>query len=81
VKAVTQDMISGELHVGDVPPPQLLSPGLLVRVRRSLKSLGIERAMVALAEQGPIGKARTRPNLPRKVLIKARQEGSWSNPR
>jgi predicted dehydrogenase/threonine dehydrogenase-like Zn-dependent dehydrogenase len=77
VKAVLQDMQSGGLTVADVPPPALQPGGILVRVRRSLISLGTERAVIALAKKGPIGKAQDRPDLARKVLNRARQEGFW----
>jgi len=78
MKAVTQDMKSGDLHVRDVPPPALQRGGVLVRVRRSLISLGTERAIIALAHKGPIGKAKDRPDLVRKVLNRAKQEGLWN---
>ena len=78
MKAVVQDLGNGKLSVGDVPPPALQPGGVLVRVRRSLISAGTERAVIALAKQGPIGKARTRPDLARKVLNKAKQEGFLS---
>ena len=78
MKAVLQDMKSGRVRVADVPPPALQPGGVLVRVRRSLISIGTERAVIALAKKTPIGKARERPDLARKVLNKARQEGYWS---
>ena len=78
MKAITQDMGNGKLAVSEVPPPTLQSGGILVRVKRSLISLGTERAIIELAGQGPIGKARARPDLARKVLNKAKQEGYWS---
>jgi predicted dehydrogenase len=78
VKAVTQNLESGRLEVQEVPPPALLPAGVLVRVRRSLVSLGTERAVIELAGKGPLGKALERPDLARKVLDKARQEGLWS---
>ncbi len=53
MKAVTQDMQSGELRVQEVPPPALQAGGVLVRVQRSLISLGTERAIIALAARGP----------------------------
>ena len=46
MKAVIQDMKTGKMHVGEVPPPAVQSRGILVRVRRSLISLGTERAIV-----------------------------------
>jgi NADPH:quinone reductase-like Zn-dependent oxidoreductase len=78
MKAVTQDMQSGGLAVADVPPPALQPGGVLVRVRRSLISLGTERAIIALAKKGPIGKAKDRPDLVRKVMNRAKQEGLWN---
>jgi predicted dehydrogenase len=78
MKAVLQDMKSGALSVGDVPPPALQSGGLLVQVTRSVISLGTERSIIALAKKGPIGKAQDRPDLARKVLNRAKQEGLWN---
>ncbi len=78
MKAVVQDFDSGRLRVEDVPPPTLQPAGILVAVRRSLISIGTERAVIGLARKGPIGKALDRPDLARKVLNKARQEGYWS---
>jgi len=77
MKAVVQDMKSGAMQVGEVPPPALKPGGILVRVRRSLISLGTERAVMALGKKGPLGKALDRPDLARKVLNKAAQEGYW----
>ena len=78
MKAVVQNMKTGELRVDDVPPPTLKRHGILVATRRSLISLGTERAIIELAHKGPIGKAQDRPDLARKVWNKAKQEGFWS---
>ena len=78
MKAVTQNLKSGRMQVEDIPPPALRAEGILVRVRRSLISLGTERAVIELANKGMVGKARQRPDLVQKVLNKARQEGLWS---
>ncbi|MHC5065228.1 MAG: zinc-dependent alcohol dehydrogenase, partial [Planctomycetota bacterium] len=78
MKAIVQNMKSGELRVDDVPPPSLKPGGILVRVRRSLVSLGTERAIIALAKKGHLGKAKDRPDLARKVINKAKQEGFWN---
>jgi hypothetical protein len=78
MKAVTQNLDDGRLSIEDVPPPILKRGGVLVHVRRSLISLGTEKAVIALANKGPLGKAKDRPDLARKVLNKARQEGYWS---
>jgi predicted dehydrogenase/threonine dehydrogenase-like Zn-dependent dehydrogenase len=78
MKAVTQNLKTGKLRVEELPSPVLRPDGVLVRVRRSLISLGTERAVIALANKGPLGKAKDRPDLFRKVLNKAKQEGYWS---
>lgn len=75
MKAVLQDMRSGELTVAEVPPPTLQPGGILVQVTRSVISLGTERSVIALARKGPLGKARDRPDLVRKIMNRARQEG------
>jgi predicted dehydrogenase/threonine dehydrogenase-like Zn-dependent dehydrogenase len=78
MKAVTQNLKTGSLQVQEIPPPSLGAQGVLVRVRRSLISLGTERAVIDLAHKSMVGKARQRPDLVRKVLNKAAQEGMWS---
>jgi predicted dehydrogenase/threonine dehydrogenase-like Zn-dependent dehydrogenase len=78
MKAVLQDLKSGKVTVAEVPPPALQPGGVLVRVRRSLISIGTERAVIALAKKSPLGKARERPDLARKVLNKAKHEGYWN---
>jgi len=78
MKAVLQDLKSGKVSVAEVPPPALQPGGILVRVRSSLISMGTERAVIALAKKTSLGKARERPDLARKVLNKAKQEGYWS---
>jgi predicted dehydrogenase len=78
MKAVLQNMKTGKLDVQEVPAPAARPEGLLVAVHRSLISLGTERAIIALAKKGPLGKARQRPDLVRKVLNKAKQEGLWN---
>jgi predicted dehydrogenase/threonine dehydrogenase-like Zn-dependent dehydrogenase len=78
MKAVLQNMKTGDLGVDEVAPPALRPSGLLVRTRRSLVSLGTERAIIELAKKNPIGKAKDRPDLFRKVMNKAKQEGYWN---
>ncbi len=78
MKAVTQNLKSGKMQVEEIPPPSLRPEGVLVRVRRSLISLGTERAVIELANKGMAGKARQRPDLVAKVLNKAKQEGYWN---
>jgi predicted dehydrogenase/threonine dehydrogenase-like Zn-dependent dehydrogenase len=78
MKAVTQNLQTGKATVEEISPPALRPEGILVRVRRSLISLGTERAALELAGESLAGKARRRPDLVQKVLQKARQEGLWN---
>lgn len=78
MKAIVQNLDNGKMQVDEVPPPALLPDGILVRVHRSLISLGTERAIIALAKKSPLGKAQDRPDLARKVINKAKQEGFLS---
>jgi predicted dehydrogenase/threonine dehydrogenase-like Zn-dependent dehydrogenase len=75
VKAVVQNFRTGELSVTDVPPPAVRSGQVLVHNVASLVSAGTERAVIELARMNPVRKARARPDLVRKVLARAGQEG------
>ncbi len=75
MKQVLQNLRSGETKVVDIPIPTP-KPGMaLVRTSASLVSAGTERMLVEFAEKSLIGKARSRPDLARQVLDKARREG------
>ncbi|MEO7317586.1 MAG: bi-domain-containing oxidoreductase [Chthoniobacteraceae bacterium] len=75
MKIITQDFKTGELKVEDAPRPALREGGVLVANRVSLVSAGTERAVIALAKKGPIGKALDRPDLAKQVLNKAKTDG------
>jgi NADPH:quinone reductase-like Zn-dependent oxidoreductase len=78
MKQVLQNLRDGETKVIDVPIPAL-KPGMaLVRTSASLVSAGTERMLVEFAEKSLFGKARSRPDLARQVLDKARREGLLS---
>jgi predicted dehydrogenase/threonine dehydrogenase-like Zn-dependent dehydrogenase len=78
MKQVIQNYKSGEMAVRETPAPQLQSKGALVRTAYSLISAGTERGMVEMARKSLLDKARSRPDLVRKVLDKARTEGFLS---
>jgi predicted dehydrogenase/threonine dehydrogenase-like Zn-dependent dehydrogenase len=78
MKIVVQNFKTGLLSVGDTPIPQPHPNGILVRSIASLISAGTDRAVIALARKGYIGKALDRPDLVRKVLNKARSDGVWA---
>lgn len=75
MKQVIQSFKTGALSVEDVPAPQLPPGSILVHTRASLVSAGTERMVVDFAEKNLLEKARSRPDLVRQTLDKARREG------
>ncbi len=71
-------MRSGDVTVGDVPPPTIQRGQLLVRTAASLISAGTERNTVELGKKSLLGKAKQRPDLVKQVIQKARTEGLMS---
>ncbi|HVZ41661.1 MAG TPA: bi-domain-containing oxidoreductase [Candidatus Kapabacteria bacterium] len=69
---------SGELHVKDVPAPELRNGMIVVRTCASLISAGTERNSVMTAKASMIEKVRMRPDLVKQVLETARREGVMS---
>jgi len=68
-------MKNGKAVVVDVPVPTPRTGFALVKVSASLVSAGTERMVVEFAEKNLVGKARSRPDLVRQVMDKARREG------
>ncbi len=81
MKAVLQNFKTGDMTVDDVPPPSLKADGVLVHNAASLVSAGTEKAVIELAKMNPLQKARARPDLVKKVLGKAGQEGLFATAR
>lgn len=75
MKAVLQNFKTGDMAIEDVPPPSLKADGVIVHNSASLVSAGTEKAVIELAKMNPLQKARARPDLVKKVLNKAGQEG------
>ena len=75
MKQLLQNYRNGELVLAEVPPPSCGDRGVVARTCYSVVSVGTERAMLALAKKGLLGKARARPDLVRQVLRRARVEG------
>ena len=75
MKQLLQNLRSGETFVTDVPIPDPQPGTALVRNAASLISAGTERKLVEFAQKTMLGKARSRPDLVRRVLDKARREG------
>lgn len=78
MKQILQDFRTGQLDVHDVPVPLLRPGGVIVRTHHSLISSGTEGETVRLARRNLLEKARSRPDLVRKVLNVARTDGLMS---
>ena len=75
MKQLLQNLKTGQTLIAEVPVP-ILRPGTaLIHTAASLVSAGTERMVVEFAEKSLVGKARSRPDLVRQVLDKARREG------
>ncbi len=75
MKQLLQNMRNGQAIVADVPVPFPRPGTALVRTSASLVSAGTERSVVEFAERNLLGKAKSRPDLVRQVINKARREG------
>ena len=75
MRQLYQDMRSGETRVVEVPMPVVRPGCALVQTAVSLVSAGTERMVVEFAEKSLLGKARSRPDLARQLIEKARREG------
>jgi predicted dehydrogenase/threonine dehydrogenase-like Zn-dependent dehydrogenase len=78
MKQVVQNMKSGKTEVIEVPTPGVRTGTILVRTAASLVSAGTERNLVEFAEKSLVGKARSRPDLMKQVIEKARREGIFT---
>jgi predicted dehydrogenase/threonine dehydrogenase-like Zn-dependent dehydrogenase len=75
MRQVTQRPRDGQVAVDEVPPPALRPGWVLVANRCSLISAGTERSKIEMGEKNLLQKARSRPDLARKVVERARVEG------
>src|SRR5512134_1659668 len=75
MKQLLQNTRNGKSTVEDVPVPTPREGQALVKVEASLVSAGTERMVVEFAEKSLVGKARSRPDLVKQVIDKARREG------
>ncbi|MCS6965907.1 MAG: zinc-binding alcohol dehydrogenase, partial [Candidatus Kapabacteria bacterium] len=72
---VLQHQRTGEIRLLEVPLPECLPGGVLVRTAFSLISAGTERASVAVARAPLLKKALERPDLVRQVWQSVQREG------
>ncbi len=75
MKQLLQNLRARAPHLAELPVPTPQSGTVLVRTAASLVSAGTERTLVEFAGKSLLGKARSRPDLLRQVLDKARREG------
>ena len=75
MKQLLQNLRTGETSIAEVPIPTPKPGTALVQTAASLVSAGTERMLVEFAEKSLVGKARSRPDLVRQVVDKARREG------
>jgi len=75
MKQVIQDFKTGDVRVVVVPRPQVDDGSILVRTDCSCVSAGTEKSMIELGKKGYIAKAKERPDLAKKVIESARNDG------
>jgi predicted dehydrogenase len=75
MKQLLQNIKTGKSTIEDVLVPTPRDGQALVKVEASLVSAGTERMIVEFAEKSLVGKARSRPDLVKQVIDKARREG------
>ena len=75
MRAILEDVRSGEVTSHEVPQPELRPGGILVRTAFSAISAGTELAHREQVEKSLLGKALARPDLVRQVLDLARTAG------
>ena len=78
MKQVVQNIRKGRTEIVQIPVPKPPPGAVLVRTAASVVSVGTERMVVEFAARSLLGKARSRPDLVRQVLQKARREGVLS---
>ena len=78
MKQVIQNARGGKLRLKSVPAPEVQRNAVLVRTLASLISAGTERQMVGFAQSNLVSKARSRPDLVRKVLDKVQRDGAMA---
>src|SRR5882672_1614023 len=75
MRAILEDVRSGEVTSHEVPQPELRAGGILVRTAFSAISAGTELAHREQVEKSLLGKALARPDLVRQVVDFARTVG------
>ena len=74
MKQLLQNVKNGKTTVEDVPVPTPREGMALVKISATLVSAGTERMVVEFAEKTLVGKARSRPDLVKQTLDKAKRD-------
>ncbi len=75
MRQLLQNARSGKIELVDVPAPMAAPGQVLVQNYYSVMSPGTDKLAMSFARMSILGKARSRPDLVRRVLKKARTEG------
>lgn len=75
MKQIIQSYRNGKIELSEVPFPACPASMVLVRNTHSVVSIGTERSMIELGRKSLLGKAKSRPDLVKRVMEKARNEG------
>ncbi|MDD5659969.1 MAG: bi-domain-containing oxidoreductase [Actinomycetota bacterium] len=75
MKQLVQNYKTGELFLADIPVPILAGSGAIVRNHYSLISAGTERTKIETGQKSLLAKAKSRPDLVKKVLDNIKTEG------
>lgn len=75
MRAVLEDVKTGEVETYEVPAPELQSGGILVRTAFSAISAGTEKVKIESGQKSLLGKAMARPDLVKQLLDFARTNG------
>jgi predicted dehydrogenase/threonine dehydrogenase-like Zn-dependent dehydrogenase len=75
MRALLEDMKSGQVAAYDVPAPELQEGGILVRTAFSAISSGTEKAAVEAGRKSLLGKAIAHPDVVQQVLEYAQSKG------
>lgn len=75
MKQIIQNYRTGELELAEVPIPLCSSNKVLIKNHASLISIGTERSIIELGKKSLLGKAKSRPDLVKRFMEKAKKEG------
>jgi len=75
MKQVIQNYNTGDLNLIEVPSPVCGPNSVIVQNEASIISIGTERSIIELGKQSLLGKARQRPDLVKRFIEKAKNEG------